>query len=201
MQTLPEWIFSFIEPFHEYPQNPINNMENKSTLRKGIAARKRQYTPEQRAALSAILLNRLEQHPRFAAAHTLLLYHSLPDEVHTAEFIRKWSTTKRIILPVVVGDDLELRIYEGEDSMRKGAFNILEPTGTLFTNYEELDLAVIPGVAFDADGNRLGRGKGYYDRLLSRLPSTLYKIGICYDFQKLPHIPAEPHDRVMDEVI
>jgi 5-formyltetrahydrofolate cyclo-ligase len=176
-------------------------MESKSILRKEIANRKRQYTMEQRVALSEMLLQRLEQHPRFATAHTLLLYHALPDEVQTAEFIRKWSTTKRIILPVVVGDDLELRVYEGEASMRKGAFNILEPTGTLFTAYEELDLAIIPGVAFDASGNRLGRGKGYYDRLLSRLPSTLYKIGISFDFQKFPHIPAEPHDKVMDEVM
>jgi 5-formyltetrahydrofolate cyclo-ligase len=151
--------------------------------------------------LSEAPLQRLEQHPRFASAHTLLLYHSLPDEVQTAEFIRKWSTRKRIILPVVVGDDLELRVYEGETSLRKGAFNILEPTGTLFTEYEELDLAIIPGVAFDPNGNRLGRGKGYYDRLLARLPATLYKIGICFDFQKLPNIPTEPHDHVMNEVI
>ena len=67
---------------------------------------------------------------------------------------------------MVKGDDLELRLYTGDDRLTEGAFHIDEPTGTAFTDYAAIDLAVIPGVAFDRRGNRLGRGKGYYDRLL-----------------------------------
>ena len=130
----------------------------------------------------------------------MLLYHSLPDEVDTHAFIRRWSAQKRILLPVVKGYDLELRLYTGDDRLTEGAFHIDEPTGTAFTDYAAIDLAVIPGVAFDRRGNRLGRGKGYYDRLLPRIP-TAYKLGLCFPFQVLNQIPAEAHDIPMDEVL
>lgn len=129
-----------------------------------------------------------------------MLYHSLKDEVDTHAFIRKWSREKRILLPVVTGDDLELRLYTGPEDLTVGAYGIEEPTGALFTDYSTIDLIVVPGVAFDRDGNRLGRGKGYYDRLLPRIPSA-YKIGICFPFQVVDEVPAEPFDIRMDEII
>lgn len=129
-----------------------------------------------------------------------MLYHSLKDEVDTHAFIRKWSREKRILLPVVTGDDLELRLYTGPEDLTIGAYGIEEPTGALFTDYSTIDLIVVPGVAFDRDGNRLGRGKGYYDRLLPRIPSA-YKIGICFPFQVVDEVPAEPFDIRMDEII
>ena len=125
---------------------------------------------------SANILAALEAHPAFRAANTVLLYHSLNDEVDTHAFIQKWSSEKRILLPVVVGDDLELRIYT------------------------DIDFIVVPGVAFDAKGNRLGRGKGYYDRLLPRIPSA-YKAGICFPFQLVEEVPAESFDIRMDIII
>ena len=76
----------------------------------------------------------------------------------------------------------------------------MEPSGELFTHYDSIDVAIIPGMAFDAGGNRLGRGKGYYDRLLARIPDV-YKIGICFDFQKVESVPADINDIKMDEVI
>lgn len=149
---------------------------------------------------SAEIVAALEAHPAFRAANTILLYHSLKDEVDTHAFIRKWSREKRILLPVVTGDDLELRLYTGPEDLTVGAYGIEEPTGALFTDYSAIDLIVVPGVAFDRDGNRLGRGKGYYDRLLPRIPSA-YKIGICFPFQVVDEVPAEPFDIRMDEII
>lgn len=149
---------------------------------------------------SAEILAALEAHPAFRAASTVLLYHSLKDEVDTHEFIRKWSRKKRILLPVVVGDDLELRIYTRPEDMTIGAYGIDEPTGELFTDYAAIDFIAVPGVAFDRSGNRLGRGKGYYDRLLPRIPSA-YKAGICFPFQLVEEVPAEAFDIRMDEVI
>ena len=72
--------------------------------------------------------------------------------------------------------------------------------GELFTNYALIDLIVVPGVAFDTKGNRLGRGKGYYDRLLPHIPSA-YKAGICFPFQIVEEVPAESFDILMDEII
>lgn len=173
--------------------------ELKKQLRKRIAEAKRQYSMEQRKALSEALLQKLEQHPRFVDTHTVLLYHSLPDEVQTHDFVEKWHHQKRILLPVVKGDTLELRLYTGKQCLvTSEPFHIEEPTGGAFMQYDEIELAIIPGVSFDAKGNRLGRGKGYYDRLLPLL--TSYNIGICFGFQVSTSIPCEEFDRPMDEI-
>ena len=103
-------------------------------------------------------------------------------------------------MPVVIGDDLELRVYTSPADLAIGAYGIEEPTGALFTDYATIDLVIVPGVAFDRDGNRLGRGKGYYDRLLPRIPSA-YKVGICFPFQIVEEVPAEPFDIRMDEIM
>lgn len=129
----------------------------------------------------------------------MLLYHSLKDEVQTHAFIEKWRERKRVVLPVVVGEELELRLYTGPDDLAIGSYGIAEPTGKPFTNYTSIDLAVVPGVAFDAAGHRLGRGKGYYDKLLPHIPAT--KAGICFPFQLVEEVPAEPFDICMNVVI
>ena len=79
---------------------------------------------------SAALLEKLEQHPKFASARTVLLYYSLGDEVQTHDFVEKWHRQKTILLPVVKGDELELRIYAGRQNLKNGeAYHIEEPTG------------------------------------------------------------------------
>ena len=149
---------------------------------------------------SGILLEKLEKESFFREAKTILLYYSLKDEVQTHAFIDKWSKIKNILLPVVVGDKLELRRYTGRQDLQVGAYNIEEPTGEVFTDYDTIDVAIIPGVAFDSAGNRLGRGKGYYDRLLPKLNATR-TIGICFSFQVFDEIPVEEHDRKMDHIL
>ena len=95
---------------------------------------------------------------------------------------------------------MELRRYSGPQDLITGFFNISEPTGELFTQYADIDVAVVPGMAFDSRNNRLGRGRGYYDRMLPKLPQA-YKIGICFDFQLLPGIPTDANDVAMDEIL
>jgi 5-formyltetrahydrofolate cyclo-ligase len=102
-------------------------------------------------------------------------------------------------LPVVVGDKLELKQFEGVEKMKKGAFNIMEPQGEAFSDFDSIDLAIIPGVGFSPQGARLGRGKGYYDRLLPNLRCP--KIGLALPCQIADEIPTEEWDIPMDEVI
>lgn len=123
----------------------------------------------------------------------------MKDEVHTHAFIEKWSKHKEIVLPVVTGETLELRSYSGVNGLKAGIYNIQEPVGNPFHDYSVIDLVVVPGVAFDAEGHRLGRGKGYYDRLLPLINAV--KIGICFPFQLVDHIPTEAFDIQMDEII
>jgi 5-formyltetrahydrofolate cyclo-ligase len=171
----------------------------KRELRQQIARQKSLYSKSELTKLSAPIITLLESHPLFLEAKVVLLYHSLADEVCTHPFIEHWSARKTILLPLVSGEQLELRVYSSAN-LRPGSFGILEPTGSaLFTAYDQIDLAVVPGVAFDRKGNRLGRGKGYYDRLLPQLKAP--RIGICFPFQLVDEVPAEPTDTPMDEVI
>lgn len=131
-----------------------------------------------------------------------MLYSALPDEVPTQSLIDGLvAQGKTVLLPRVVSDtDMELRHYTGPHDLQTGAFGILEPTGQLFTDYATIDVAIIPGMAFDAAGHRLGRGKGYYDRFLSRIPHA-YKIGLCFSWQMVDSVPSDQHDVVMDAVV
>lgn len=173
--------------------------ERKRELRKQISQDKTRYCDSTLQALSADILTHLEAHPAFRKADTILLYHSLKDEVYTHAFIEKWSMEKKIILPVVVDDVLELRLYTGPHDLRTGSYGISEPIGESFTNYASIDLAIVPGVAFDTAGHRLGRGKGYYDKLLPLI--SAFKIGICFPFQLIDEVPTEPFDICMDTII
>ena len=142
------------------------------------------------------------QHPRIVASQTVLAYSALPDEVPTQELLDQLvEQGKTVLLPHVVSDtDMLLRRYTGKHDLQEGAYGILEPTGELFTDYTAINVAIVPGMAFDAGGHRLGRGKGYYDRFLSRVP-YLYKVGVCFSWQMVDYVPYDEHDVVMDEVI
>ena len=163
----------------------------RATLRKQFIAP----SPEASAAGWASL----EALPAFVQAHTLLLYMSLPDEVPTSAFIARWHSEKRIALPVVDGESLLLREYRAE-YMSPGWKGILEPTPEApLVSPREIDLALVPGVAFDLAGGRLGRGRGFYDRLLPSLHCPL--IGLCPASRLVPAVPMAPWDVKMDRVI
>lgn len=172
---------------------------DKGELRRYIQSIKRKYSVDERIEMSREVINRLTTHPLYINAKTVLLYHSLPDEVYTHQLIEDCCRSKTVLLPTVVGDDLELHVYTPQCGTSVGLYSIVESNGPLFTQYSQIDLAVIPGMAFDTMRNRLGRGKGYYDRLLPHL--TCPKIGICFPFQLVESIPGESHDIKMDEVI
>lgn len=177
----------------------------KEDLRRQIKQIKRQFTPQQLEELSLPVISRLK--PLLAEVQTIMAYYSLPDEVNTHGLIDDLvAEGKTVLLPKVTGPDtMELRRYTGRDDLQEGAYHILEPMGELFTDFSSIDLILVPGLAFDAAGHRLGRGRGYYDRLLSSLFTIHYSlfssIGVCFDFQKVDEVPVDAHDIAMDKVI
>lgn len=175
---------------------------DKNTLRSLIRAEKRHFCRQELAEMSLSVVRRLLEHPRVQSAATVVVYYSLPDEVDTHTAVDTlYSSGKTVLLPVVTGEGLmELRRYTGSACLRAGAFGIMEPSGEPFTDFETIDLVIVPGMAFDASGNRLGRGKGYYDRFLPLAPSA-YRLGVCFDFQKVTCVPASEHDIRMDEIL
>ncbi len=139
-----------------------------------------------------------------AEAQTIMAYYSLPDEVNTHALIDELvAEGKTVLLPKVTGaDTMELRRYTGRADLKEGTYHILEPVGEPFTDLAAIDLILVPGLAFDAAGHRLGRGRGYYDRFLhSKNRPYCVKIGVCFDFQKVDEVPVDAHDIAMDKVV
>ena len=185
-----------------------NGANTKPLLRAQMREAKRQHQ-DQLAKMSEEVVARLESffisHSTF---HTVMAYWPLPDEPDISPLLDAWVAQGRVVLlPKVTGDDsMQLRRYTSPADLQEGAFHILEPIGEPFTDYDQIDVALVPGVAFDAAGHRLGRGRGYYDRFLSSHLSPLTShpspllIGICFPFQRVAAVPSEPHDVLMDEV-
>lgn len=184
-------------------QTRINDRKtsmDKKQLRKQIRERKKEFSLSEKIKLSEPIFEKIEKEELFKKAKVVLLYYSMDDEVYTHDFVEKHYKTKTILLPCVDGDDLILRQYLGIESMKAGEqFGILEPVGKEFNDLEKIDLMIIPGVAFDKEKNRLGRGRGFYDRLLKTVNAT--KIGVCFDFQIVEQVPTEDFDVKMDVVI
>ena len=175
----------------------------KTELRRRMASLKKAYTEAQLRQLSDKITNRLEESPFFRNASCVAIYHALPGEVQTAAFLERWYRQKELLLPLVKGDNLLMVPYKGRDAVAPGAFGILEPCNVedaVQLSSGRVDLVVVPGVAFDRNRNRLGRGKGVYDRLLSGLP--VFKAGLCFGFQLVDDVPVSGvEDIPMDAVI
>lgn len=154
----------------------------------------------QRLRASAAIFSAVERLPEFRAARTVAVFAALPDEPATDEVLARWASTRRVVLPRVEGD--AMRFYACRpDALVFGAFGILEPQGERPCPAGEIDLGVCPGVAFTADGRRLGRGRGYYDRYLGDPAFRGFRVGVCYAHQLVDDLPVEPHDVRMDRVI
>ena len=175
---------------------------DKRTLRKRIKDIKRQFSVHELEELSLPVISRLLSHPAITGAKTILMYYSLPDEVYTHDMVDILvQRGKTVLLPRVIdGENMEIRTYCNAADLAPGSYGIMEPTGTPYTAYSRIDVAVVPGMAFDPQGHRLGRGKGYYDRFLPKAANA-YKIGLCFDFQKVEAVPSDLNDVTMDCII
>ena len=178
----------------------MNKDDQKKAIRKEIRNIKKNYSFEEKNEMSKIILKKLENDDSFKKSTIIMMYWSMEDEVQTIDFIEKWFSKKRIILPCVDGTNLRLKEYKGYDNLIEGEnFGILEPIGEEFKEIDAIDLIIVPGVAFDLNNNRMGRGKAYYDKLLKLTCSK--KIGICFNFQLLKSVPIDQHDVKMDRII
>lgn len=170
----------------------------KSDIRRKIRNLRMMLSDAEKTQAADEVFDQLEKTAAFMMADNILMYHSLPDELSTLRFLKKWNGRKHFFLPRVNGVNLDILPYE-ETRLELGSFQIEEPTGDNIADVDDIELMIIPAVAFDRKRNRLGRGKGFYDRLLASSRAT--KIGVGYEFQLLDELPAEEHDVPMDIVI
>lgn len=174
-------------------------MEAKERIRKAVRGRLALTSTGWRRAASGVILERLERLEEFNRAQVVAIYWSLPDEVQTHGFVERWSRTKTLLLPVVQGENMTLHPFAGRNKMSSGRYRIAQPDTAPWTELEKIDLLIVPGVAFDPHGARLGRGKGFYDRLLTNLKAP--RVGLCFELQLFNEIPTEAHDQPMHRII
>lgn len=174
--------------------------KSKSEFRKEVISLKKKLNSSERIIQSQFIFKKIEQLNCFQNAKTILMYWSLDDEVFTHDFITKWNHKKKILLPVTLKSELELREFRGTHLLKESPLmKLKEPLGKAFTALNDIDLAIIPGLAFDKHNNRIGYGKGYYDKLLTKI--ITFKIGVCFDFQIFNSIPTTESDIKMDLII
>lgn len=174
----------------------------KDAIRRVISLQRDQLDSSQVVDLSSRINQSLVDFPIFKQAKTVLFYAAVHREVQLDPAIRAAQQYgKRVVFPRVVGEELKLyHVSDVSEDLKLGYTNIPEPKTSLpEIKSTELDLILVPGIVFDPEGNRIGYGKGHFDRFLEDLSAA--KIGVAYDFQLVDLIPAEEHDVKMDYVL
>ena len=178
-------------------------MKEKESLRKEYI--KIRNSISDRILKSIIIFNKIISLSEYKNAHIIGLYNSIGSEVNTSEMIEYFISDNKIVcLPRVTEDNMDFyRIYSLNDKFEKSKFNVLEPIidENNYISADKIDLLIVPGVCFDIYKNRLGYGKGYYDRYLEN--ANLIKIGICFDEQivRSRKIPISKNDIMLDKVV
>lgn len=162
--------------------------------------------PERRRK-SLLIRKELFKLATFKRAKIIMAFVSKNDEVDTVPIIKgALKSGKKVLVPAINMRERRLvpsQILNIKDDLKKGPYGILQPSGRFIRpiNHEVIDLFLVPGIAFDKKGNRLGRGGGYYDRFLEKVPKKKIKIGLCYDFQVVDNLPKLSHDVPVTKLI
>lgn len=181
-------------------------MPTKAEIRQAAHAA-RQAQPD-KDTVSSQIVDRFLATPEYAAAATVMFYIDVRDEVRTRQALPQvLSGGKRIVVPYCVEGELELFHLESMDELAIGMYKILEPAAqfrddvTKRLTPQDLDLIMVPGVAFDRRGGRTGHGKGYYDKLLQHARPDCPLFALAFECQMFDAIPVEDHDIFMDAVV
>ena len=176
-----------------------DTVERKRRLRRELLARRREIDPDERRRLGGAIRDTVLTLPELAAAETVTAYVSVQVEPDTTALLATLLDLRRtVLLPITLPDmSLDWVAYEGPASLHPAAHGLLEPSGTRLgaDAVKDADLALLPALAVDRSGLRMGRGGGCYDRVLATLPPDVLSCALLYDHELLPTVPGEPHDR------
>jgi len=176
--------------------------EEKADLRASMRALRDGMRPGERERFGEAVVERLFALKPVAAAGTVLAFASFGSEIPTAGIIKRLHGAGRsVLLPSLDGGELLAARFEAGDELVMGAFGIEEPRNRVVVPPEEIDLVLVPGLAFDRQGNRVGYGGGHFDRCLKRLPAAATRIGLAYGFQLVEGVPHGPDDEPVDMIV
>ena len=173
----------------------------KTELRRLMRTQLARISPAAAATASESIRTSIPSLPRWQEARVVAAFAALPEEPDLHPF--DWRHLKTILLPRVDGENLVFHAVKDATELKPGSFGVHEPDPAEcpIANPATADIILIPGLAFTSDGHRLGRGRGYYDRLLASLPESVLRVGICFHCQLVDSIPQEPHDEFVDLVL
>lgn len=183
--------------------------KDKTILRKQMLSKLDKQKEEIRLKKSNSILRKFFALPRVKKAKHIMFFVSMADEVNTFGMIEKSiNEGKQVSIPTVekkgrqASNHMRSCEFIGiRDHLVVGPLGVLHPKKRKYCDPGKIDVVVIPALAFDRQGNRLGRGAGYYDRFLSGIPGNIYKIGLAFSFQVLEQLPSQPHDIKVDKII
>lgn len=179
-------------------------MESKSKLRKRILNVRNNMSKEDVKKNSNAIMDKITSLDIYEQSKVVFIYMDFKNEVMTSNLIKRMlSEKKRVVIPYTDNINTVLIPSEitKESDLKLNSFGYYEPKSILPVNIEEIDLVIVPGVVFDKNLNRIGFGKGYYDKILNRLKPSAKKVAVAHEFQVLENIPAEEHDVKMDMII
>jgi 5-formyltetrahydrofolate cyclo-ligase len=173
----------------------------KNKLRKELKINRNKLSKKEIINKSKIIKQKLFELGVFKKSHLILFYVSYDNEVFTHDMLMNCLKKKEVIVPLsdTNNENLILSKLEKWEDLIEGAYGILEPSKIIETPIGKLDLIIVPGVGFDEKGNRLGHGKGYYDKLLQKSKAT--KIGLAFECQIINQIPTDKNDMPVDAII
>jgi 5-formyltetrahydrofolate cyclo-ligase len=187
----------------EMPEKITDLRLTKAKIRNRILDRFKTEKEEDRNQKSQKIKKALLKNRAFKKAKIVMFYMSFGGEVDTAEMIKEAQKLGKTVVVPVCGRDRIMRpcALKEKGALLKGPYGILEPAIKKPLSLKSLNLVIVPGLAFDKKGRRLGRGKGYYDRFLSRIPEQMPTIGLAFAFQILPFVPTTTTDVDVKKVI
>jgi 5-formyltetrahydrofolate cyclo-ligase len=182
-----------------------NNLKN--NLRKNMISKRKNMGIEDVTAFSNKIIDTIMELTEFKNFKNIMLYLSFNNEVNTYPLV-KWcfDNNKTVIAPYCIQSNKEIvpyKITNLENDLIKSTFGVMEPNHNLLekVNIEDIDLIIVPGVAFDEHCNRIGFGAGYYDRFLCKKSKNTPAIGVAYDYQIIDKVPTDEYDVPLDFII
>ncbi|MDP2940797.1 MAG: 5-formyltetrahydrofolate cyclo-ligase [Candidatus Omnitrophota bacterium] len=159
---------------------------------------------EDRNRKSRLIQKKLLKVKEFRKAKIVMFYIAFRGEVNTEEMIKAAKRLGKIVtVPVCIKNRATLKacILDDNPALKKGPYGVFQPAREKFIRPRDLDAVIVPGIAFDKEGRRLGRGRGYYDRFLQKIPQSAVTIGLAFRFQIIPYVPTLAHDVNVKKVI
>lgn len=172
----------------------------KDIIRKELLNIRINQDEETKKRKEVVIVERIELLREFKKSDVVALYYPIKGEVNLLPLFYRYKRNKIFVFPRIEGENMIFSQVRELDEMKIGKFGIMEPVNEIFP-LKEIDLFIVPGIAFDPDGYRIGYGKGYYDKLISQKLAHQCTVGVCFDFQMVDSIERDEWDVRVDYVI